>query len=247
MSLYYKHSTPAVYLQAPRSFGRGVLFYLTIDIMTKRAAFFVDGLNLYHSIDDLNQPHLKWLDLTALARTVIPKRDEHVEYVVYFSAYPTHLENSFPEKLSRHRLYVKALLSCGVQFVKGNFKHKYIRCKADCRKTFSTHEEKQTDVSIAVRILEDAFKDLYDVAYIVSADTDFVPALKRVKINFSEKELVAVFPPNRQRYAKILKQQTDRHIGLTANLFTKCLLPKHVTSADGTILDRPSVYDPRSD
>ena len=53
--------------------------------MTKRSAFYIDGLNLYHAIDNLNQPHLKWLCLTTLADTIIPSRDEDVTKINYFS------------------------------------------------------------------------------------------------------------------------------------------------------------------
>ena len=28
-----------------------------------RAAFYIDGFNLYHAIDRMGQPHLKWLNL----------------------------------------------------------------------------------------------------------------------------------------------------------------------------------------
>jgi hypothetical protein len=29
---------------------------------------YIDGFNLYHAIDDLEKPHLKWLDLNALSK-----------------------------------------------------------------------------------------------------------------------------------------------------------------------------------
>ncbi len=33
----------------------------------KKVISYIDGLNLYHAIDDLNRPHLKWVDLWALS------------------------------------------------------------------------------------------------------------------------------------------------------------------------------------
>ena len=43
-----------------------------------RAAFYVDGFNLYHPINDLGKPYLKWLDLWALGEHLIPGRSEGV-------------------------------------------------------------------------------------------------------------------------------------------------------------------------
>ena len=38
--------------------------------MAKRVACYVDGFNLYHAIDDLRKPHLKWVNLWALAESL---------------------------------------------------------------------------------------------------------------------------------------------------------------------------------
>jgi hypothetical protein len=35
-----------------------------------RVACYLDGFNLYHAIDDLQKPHLKWVDLEALAQSI---------------------------------------------------------------------------------------------------------------------------------------------------------------------------------
>ncbi len=207
--------------------------------------FFIDGLNIYHAIDELDLPHLKWLCLQKLARSIIPQQSEQVEAVIYFSAYPTHLASRYPDKLARHRLYVSALTTGGAQFVKGKFKRKYLTCRANggCKKDFYTHEEKETDVAIGVFLLEQAFLDRFDVAYILSGDTDFAPAIRRTKVNFPNKELVAVLPPGRKRH-KELVQLTDRKIRLTVDVLARCLLPPEIKTPEGTILARPSSYDP---
>jgi hypothetical protein len=33
----------------------------------RRVIVYIDGFNLYHAIDDLRKPWLKWLDLQAMA------------------------------------------------------------------------------------------------------------------------------------------------------------------------------------
>ena len=71
-----------------------------------RLCCYVDGLNLYHAIDELNRPHLMWVDLAALARTML-RPGEEMASVTYFSAIATWL----PGPYARHRQYVAALCS----------------------------------------------------------------------------------------------------------------------------------------
>ena len=43
------------------------------------------------------------------------------------------------------------------------------------------YEEKETDVNIAIAMLTDAVRDVYDIALLVSADSDLRPAVGAVK------------------------------------------------------------------
>jgi len=72
---------------------------------TKRVFVYVDGFNLYHALDDLNQNHLKWLNLWALSENLISQDGgETLITVKYFSAYATWRERS----MRRHQRYVAA-------------------------------------------------------------------------------------------------------------------------------------------
>lgn len=68
----------------------------------RRVIVYVDGFNLYHAIDDLKRPHLKWLDLRALAESLL-RKDETLKSVKYFSAYATWM----PDRYARHRDYAE--------------------------------------------------------------------------------------------------------------------------------------------
>ena len=70
-----------------------------------RAAFYIDGFNLYHPINDLNQPHLKWLNLWDLGQLLIPPQSETLVRVVFGTAIVTQDYN----KIARHQQYMKAL------------------------------------------------------------------------------------------------------------------------------------------
>lgn len=74
-----------------------------------RVACYIDGFNLYHAIDALNDPLLKWTDLKALASSYLGKDDRLVR-TVFFTAFNTWDQG----KRQRHVNYVKALEATGV-------------------------------------------------------------------------------------------------------------------------------------
>ena len=166
----------------------------------KRAAFYFDGFNLYHALDALRQEHLKWLSLRALGNLLIPSRDEELSSVVYFTAYLTHK----PDKLVRHRAYIAALEATGVECVLGRFKYSDVRCRT-CGSQWRSYEEKETDVNIGIRIVRDAFHNVFDVYYLVSADTDLAPAIRMLKQEFPRKEFVSVATPRRPHSSEFLR------------------------------------------
>jgi uncharacterized LabA/DUF88 family protein len=138
-----------------------------------RVACYVDGFNLYHSIADLQKPHLKWLDLRALAESLF-RKDETLVKVAYFSAYATWM----PARYARHRQYVIALKSLGVECHMARFSEQHAECKV-CGAKYKRHEEKETDVHFSLTLLEDAVDNIFDRAIIISADSDHVPAVRQ--------------------------------------------------------------------
>jgi hypothetical protein len=70
-----------------------------------RVSFFIDGFNLYHSLDSNPAYHCyKWLNLEKFSRCFISKR-EQVADIFYFTAYVTWNQS----KLTKHKNYVAAL------------------------------------------------------------------------------------------------------------------------------------------
>src|SRR5665213_4427847 len=126
-----------------------------------RVACYIDGFNLYHAIADLRRPHLKWVNLWALAESLC-RGGEILEKVAYFSAYATWM----PGPYARHREYVAALKSVGVECHIARFSEQTARCKA-CGTTWREHEEKETDVHFSLTFLEDAVDNVFDRAIII--------------------------------------------------------------------------------
>jgi hypothetical protein len=171
----------------PRVPARGVYFYGTI--MTP-VCVYIDGFNLYHALLKFGNGQVKWLDLNALSHRLISPKTEKVQSIFYFSAFAHWL----PAKMARHEIYVKALEARGVTCILGHFKNKERKCNP-CGATWIAHEEKETDVSIGISLVNDAYKQRYEKAYLVTRDSDLMPAVRMIRAEFPTKQIVAVAPP----------------------------------------------------
>lgn len=52
-----------------------------------RAALYIDGFNLYHAIDDLKEPFLKWVNYWKIGETIIPSKSQRLVAVTYCTAF----------------------------------------------------------------------------------------------------------------------------------------------------------------
>lgn len=166
--------------------------------LMRKVIVYVDGFNLYHALDDLKDDSIKWLCLRRLSESII-RGDEELKSVKYFSAYATWM----PESYSRHRTYVSALQAEGVKCFLGQFKKKNCRCRI-CGAQYATHEEKETDVNIAIHLIRDTFEKSYDRAIIISADTDMRSAIEMARSISGTTKVEVVAPPGRFSRARSL-------------------------------------------
>lgn len=167
-----------------------------------RINFLIDGFNLYHSIKSAHSIHkvnTKWLDVKSLFTSYLHLfgKAAVVNEIHYFSALPYHLTGTEPGKLKRHQTYIDCLFSMGVHIHLGRFKKKDTYC-TKCGQHFKKHEEKETDVAIAIKALEMFYNDECEVGVIVSGDTDFAPVAKACQLNFPTKKILFAFPYGKQ-------------------------------------------------
>lgn len=203
-----------------------------------RSSFFIDGFNLYHALLRLRRPHLKWLDLRALMIRQTSK-SEAISSIYYFSAYA----NWLPGPKRRHQQYVSALQASDVTVILGSFKDKDRFC-SHCKSTTVGHEEKETDVNIALCMLNEAYKDSYDRAYLVSRDSDLKPAIAMIRAEFPQKEIIVVAPPHAGHSTDLLRVANGKR-KISSDQVEQCLFPEFVTDAGGNIAaTRPVEYDP---
>lgn len=204
--------------------------------MAIRAAFYIDGFNAYHSIADLDQPHLKWLNWQALASLLIPTRSETLVKVCICTAVKT----SDVQKQLRHRAYLKALEHSGVECLRGHFSNETRTCKA-CGAKWQAPVEKQGDVNLALAVVSDAYEDVFDHCYLVTADSDQASAARMLKAKFPHKILTTVVIGGRSHSKEILSH-ADAKITINANHLERALFPKLIQGAQAVL--RPKEYDP---
>jgi uncharacterized LabA/DUF88 family protein len=168
-----------------------------------RVMVFVDGFNLYHSIERAQRLEpslsLKWLDLSGLltAHLYMISTAARLAGVHYFTAYADHLAPTNPDKVARHRAYVRALTASGVLAHFGHFKSKdtWIETAQAYHRIW---QEKATDVGIVAEMFLQAHQDTFDIAVIVSGDADYAPAIPVFKALHPQKRLVFAFPYDRK-------------------------------------------------
>lgn len=204
-----------------------------------RVSFYVDGFNLYHSMLDIRTIHkkkAKWLDLRAFCESLIGNIAPHgtLESVHYFSAYASH----YPSREADHRKYVECLRDQGVEIHMGVFKQKQAKCKGSCRQQYTVYEEKETDVRIALRFLEDAITGNIDTGVIVSGDTDLIPAISAARRLAPNVRSAVAFPFGRRNL--YLVGAADTSIRLKSKRYMKHQMPNSVTLSTGKVITKPS-------
>lgn len=135
----------------------------------------------------------------------------------------------------RHLDYIKALKSKGVTVTEGNFK----RGDKHCAKNnwfCSFNEEKQTDVSIGVHMVADAFTGRFARAVLITADTDQVPTIEMIQRHFPKLELTWLAPPGRMQQAREIGDLITDRSELTSGAIGTCRLPTIVLDQDGKLV-----------
>jgi uncharacterized LabA/DUF88 family protein len=162
--------------------------------MTKRAIAYIDGFNLYNGVHDTYIHKFLWLDVVKLVKNMRPH--SNLVSVKYFTS--TLLND--PEAQSRQSHYISALQASNpgvLEVFYGRYQAKAMTCKA-CGETWTTYEEKETDVSIAVEMVADAASGQAEDFYVVSGDSDMAPAIRRMQAIRDDVFCVAFFPPQRK-------------------------------------------------
>jgi uncharacterized LabA/DUF88 family protein len=169
-----------------------------------RTYVYIDGFNLYYG--QLKGTPYKWLDLGALCRVYLKRNTNKIDKIKYFTAMVKPRPGD-PDQGVRQHIYIRALKTIpNLEIIYGHFlSHKVHMPLAD--NTGFAHviktEEKKSDVNIAVHMLNDAFKNQYDMAILVSNDSDLSEALRIIKEDLGKK--IGILNPQKNQSKELGK------------------------------------------
>ena len=201
----------------------------------ERVIAYVDGFNLYFGLKSKGWRRYYWLNIQLLVQNLL-KPNQTLPLTKYF----TSRIKSLPDKQERQSTFIEALETLNdFQIFYGKYQLNPRQCR-NCSLEDKVPNEKMTDVNIAVEILKDAYEDKFDVALLISADSDLVPPVKALKELFPNKRIVITFPPG--RYSVDLANSADKSFVIGRGTLAKSLFSKEVKKQDGFILRCPSSW-----
>lgn len=219
-----------------------------------RTIVYIDGFNLYFRMLQ-RRPDLKWVNPKILAEQAL-RSENHVIQVRYYTARVSARVD--PTAPSRQQVYFNALSTVPeVVIHQGTFlatkkfaglvhppqfrPQPAAQLPQPWPAVVKVHktEEKGSDVNLASHLLLDAFRDNFDVAAVLSADSDLIEPIR-----IATRELgkvvglllpVAVPNPDLAAVSSFVRRLNVGH--LTAAQF-----PNPLTLADGTRIEKPTSW-----
>ena len=220
-----------------------------------RINIYIDGFNLYFRALH-KRPQYRWLDLNALCGQLIDPNDQ-IGTINYYTA---HINQGIDfDGHFRQLTYLDAISTiqnCNITY--GNFLTKDtwsrlrypIKFKPDqiTSPNFNPDpdivstvraEEKGSDVNLAAHLVRDAYKNTYDVAAVITNDTDLCEAIRIVRDEAS-KPVILLSPTKRAAPALQAVVSTVRYI--RAGHLAKSQFPDEVTLPDGRSIQKPATW-----
>lgn len=201
----------------------------------QRTNIYVDGFNLYYGA--LKGTPYKWLDIQKLCQLLLP--NNHIHQIKYFTALVSARPHD-PAQPVRQQTYLRALQTLpNVTIIKGSFLTHPVLLPLAAERSGQRQspvwviktEEKGSDVNLATHLLNDGYKKAYDIAVMITNDSDLLEPMRIVRDEL--KLPVGIINPQKhpswalRNHASFIKPV--RGWVLKQNQF-----PNALTDADGT-------------
>ena len=191
---------------------------------------YIDGFNLYYGA--VKGTPYRWLDVGRLSQLLIPK--DQIHQIKYFTALVNPRPHD-PDQRIRQELYLRALATIpNLSIVYGFFlTHEFLLPLAGGKGGFAAvirTEEKGSDVNIATHLLIDGFRNSYDLAVVISNDSDLAAPIRYVVEEL--KKPVGLLNPQRHpsvelsKYATFIKK-------IRAGVLAKSEFPRTLRDSSG--------------
>lgn len=201
----------------------------------RRVIAYVDGYNLYYGLRARGWQRFYWLNVQELVEHLL-RPGQMLVRTKYF----TTVVEQPADKQRRQAIFLEALRTLpDFHIYYGHFLSNPVTCQ-QCGHTYEVHHEKMTDVNITIELLTDAFQDRFDMALLLSGDSDLTPVVRAVRSLFNRKQVIVVFPP--ERSSKALKQAASGYVHVNRPMLLRSQFPDEVVKPDGYVLRRPAEW-----
>lgn len=217
-----------------------------------RTIVYVDGFNLYYRLLE-RRPHLKWVNPKILAEQVLSPQNQIVQVRYYTARVSGRTDPTAP---ARQQVYLDALATVPeISVHMGTFlsstkfaglvhppefrPHLPLQMAEPWPAVVKIHktEEKGSDVNLASHLLLDAFRDNFDVAAVLSNDSDLVEPIRIATQELGRVVglLTPVNNPNPQlrRVSRFVRHLSTGHVAAAQ-------FPDPVALPDGTEIAKPA-------
>lgn len=195
-----------------------------------KSVFLIDGFNFYHSIKKLDSKY-HWLNYKDFCAHFLTKNDILTD-VYFFTAEAYWIQDA----VIRHRVFMDACRHFGVKIILGKFKEKSGYCPK-CKSLSIHHEEKYTDVNIALTAYRIAYKQEAEQIFFVTGDTDLVPSIQAIKDDFPNIRIGVIFPYG--KHNQEMKTAADVCHKTKKDALDKFIMPRVIVKANGNIITCP--------
>lgn len=202
---------------------------------------FVDGLNLMHGACRLFSCH--WVDLRAMASSVLPPRIFRVDRVhLYTSLLDGRLDAGLPAAQHAHLRALRAMGGCEVHLgtLVQSRRRGFVTSPADLRGRsveIEVHSEKGSDVSLAVDLVDLAHRGAFEAALVISNDGDLRRAIEVARFDLDRR--VGVLNPHPGRQSRELVRVSSFLRTIRRSDLVRNRLPDEIRDAHG-LIRRPS-------
>lgn len=155
-----------------------------------RTIVYIDAFNLYYGC--LRKTPFRWLDLDKFCRRLLPNND--IVKIKYFTARVAARPGD-PDQPLRQQLYLRALATIPhVEVYFGHYlSHEIFMPLANPPASGSRFvkvlktEEKGSDVNLATHLISDAYENAFEIAALISNDSDLLGPVQLVKERLHKK------------------------------------------------------------
>jgi len=210
--------------------------------MPAKARIYVDGFNLYYGA--VKDTPYKWLNVRRMCELLLPEYS--IEKIKYFTARVSARKGD-PGKPTRQQIYLRALRTLpDLEIIYGTFlSHDVIMPLAEAvpggpkfAKVIKT-EEKGSDVNIAAHLINDGYQKAYDVAVVVTNDSDLLEPIRIVR---TELNLPAgILNPHELTPSRVLLKHASFIRQIRKGVLAASQFPETLTDAKGTF-HKPHVW-----